>query len=165
MKSGRLYDPQRRGGRFAVGCATMHDRPLEYRPHPWHGVDPGKRFPEIVRAYIEIVPTDGVKYEIDKATGHLKIDRPQQYSNICPTPYGFIPQTLCAERVGALCALRTGRRGIVGDGDPMDICILTEKDIPHGNISSAADAHTTTVFFTPSSLTGSQSRLLLWRGR
>ncbi len=34
----------------------MHDRPLEHRPHPWHGIDPGKRFPEIVRAYIEIVP-------------------------------------------------------------------------------------------------------------
>jgi hypothetical protein len=51
MKSARLYDPQRRGRRFAVGWATMHDRPLEHRPHPWHGVDPGKRFPEIVRAY------------------------------------------------------------------------------------------------------------------
>jgi hypothetical protein len=70
----------------------MHDRPLEYRPHPWHGVDPGKRFPEIVRAYIEIVPTDGVKYEIDKHSGYLMVDRPQRFSSFCPTLYGFVPR-------------------------------------------------------------------------
>src|SRR5512145_2347645 len=73
----------------------MHDRPLEYRPHPWHGVDPGKRFPEIVRAYIEIVPTDGVKYEIDKHSGYLMVDRPQRFSSFCPTLYGFVPRTYC----------------------------------------------------------------------
>ena len=58
----------------------MHDRPLEHRPHPWHGVDPGKHFPEIARAYIEIVPTDGVKYKIDKHSGYLMVDRPQRFS-------------------------------------------------------------------------------------
>lgn len=94
------------------------------------GPDP----PRIVTAYVEIVPTDTVKYEMDKATGILRIDRPQQYSNVCPSLYGFIPRTLCAERVGELCASRTGRSGIIGDGDPMDICVLTEKAISHGDI-------------------------------
>jgi inorganic pyrophosphatase len=56
-----------------------------------------------VNAFIEIVPTDTIKYEIDKKSGYLKIDRPQLFSNICPTPYGFIPQTYCGERVGKYC--------------------------------------------------------------
>src|SRR3990170_4420120 len=71
---------------------------------------------------------------MDKATGILRVDRPQQYSNVCPSLYGFLPRTLCAERVGLLCEERTGRKGIVGDGDPMDVCVLTEKEIPHGDI-------------------------------
>jgi inorganic pyrophosphatase len=62
------------------------------------------------------------------------MDRPQQYSNVCPTLYGFIPRTLCAELVGAFCAERTGRSGIAGDDDPMDICVLTEKPFTHGDI-------------------------------
>ena len=104
------------------------------KSHPWHGVAIGAEAPEVVTTFVELVPSDTVKYELDKVTGLLKIDRPQQYSNVCPTPYGFIPQTLCAEKVGAMCSDRTGRPGIVGDGDPMDICVLTEKDITHGNI-------------------------------
>jgi inorganic pyrophosphatase len=105
-----------------------------FTSHPWHGVSAGEDAPRVVTTYIEIVPTDTVKYELDKDTGLLKVDRPQKYSNICPTPYGFIPRTLCADRVGRLCSERTGRPAIVGDGDPMDICVLTEKDITHGNI-------------------------------
>ncbi|HVQ30232.1 MAG TPA: inorganic pyrophosphatase [Vicinamibacteria bacterium] len=104
------------------------------KSHPWHGVAIGAEAPAVVTTFVELVPSDTVKYELDKVTGLLKIDRPQQYSNVCPTPYGFIPQTLCAEKVGELCSERTGRPGIVGDGDPMDICVLTEKDITHGNI-------------------------------
>ena len=88
----------------------------------------------VVTTYVEIVPTDTVKYEMDKVTGILRMDRPQQYSNICPTLYGFIPRTLCAEQVGAFCAERTGRAGIVGDGDPMDVCVLTERPFSHGDI-------------------------------
>src|SRR5215831_10472917 len=76
---------------------------LLFKAHPWHGVPIGKDAPAVVTTYIEIVPTDTVKYEIDKITGHLKIDRPQKYSNVCPTLYGFIPQTLCAGRVGEFC--------------------------------------------------------------
>jgi inorganic pyrophosphatase len=94
----------------------------------------GKDAPGVVTAYIEIVPTDTVKYELDKVTGLLKVDRPQKYSNFCPSLYGLVPQTLCAERVAALSAERTGHPGIVGDADPLDICVLTERSISHGNI-------------------------------
>lgn len=102
--------------------------------HPWHGVPIGKDAPAVVTAYIEIVPTDTVKYELDKLTGLLKVDRPQKYSNFCPSLYGLLPQTLCADQVAALCAERTGHSGIVGDADPLDICVLTERSITHGNI-------------------------------
>jgi inorganic pyrophosphatase len=107
---------------------------LLFSSHPWHGVPIGDKAPDVVTVYIEMVPTDTVKYELDKDAGILCIDRPQMYSNVCPSLYGFIPQTLCAERVAALCEERTGRRGIVGDGDPMDICVLTEKTVSHGDI-------------------------------
>jgi inorganic pyrophosphatase len=107
---------------------------MTFRAHPWHGVSIGPGAPGLVTAYIEIVPTDTVKYEADKETGILRVDRPQQYSNVCPSLYGFLPRTLCAEQVGAFCASKTGRPGIVGDGDPMDICVLTEKVITHGDI-------------------------------
>jgi inorganic pyrophosphatase len=109
-----------------------------FQAHPWHGVSPGRDFPQAVTVYIEIVPTDTVKYEMDKATGLLKVDRPQKYSNVCPSPYGLVPQTLCADRVAKRCEERIGRSGLVGDGDPLDICILTEKDIPHGNLLARA---------------------------
>ena len=104
------------------------------KAHPWHGVHIGNDFPEIITSYIEIVPTDTVKYEIDKHSGILTIDRPQMYSNICPTPYGFIPQTFCGESVAEFCREKTGRDDIKGDGDPLDICVLTEKTINQGNI-------------------------------
>jgi inorganic pyrophosphatase len=105
-----------------------------FRSHPWHGVPVGERSPDVVTAYIEMTPTDTIKYELDKATGIRKVDRPQLYSNVCPALYGLIPQTYCAERTAALSMARTGRIGIAGDGDPLDICILTEKHISHGNI-------------------------------
>jgi inorganic pyrophosphatase len=104
------------------------------RAHPWHGVSPGDQAPEILTAYIEIVPTDTIKYEIDKMSGLLKVDRPQKFSNICPTLYGFIPQTYCGDSVAELTMQRTGRTALKGDGDPMDICVLTEKAIPRGDI-------------------------------
>jgi len=107
---------------------------LLFRAHPWHGVAIGKDAPALVTVYIEVVPSDTVKYEIDKASGLLKVDRPQKFSNICPTLYGFIPRTWCAKRVGDFCAERTERTGIVGDGDPLDICVFAEKAIPRGDI-------------------------------
>jgi len=105
-----------------------------FKPHPWHGVAIGDEAPETVTAFIEVVPTDTVKYEIDKATGFLTVDRPQKYSNVCPTLYGLIPQTYCGELVAGLCAERTGRDGIVGDCDPLDICVLAERPFAHGDI-------------------------------
>jgi inorganic pyrophosphatase len=105
-----------------------------FTSHPWHGVRIGPEAPNVVTVYVEIVPTDTVKYELDKLSGLLKVDRPQMYSNVCPSPYGLIPQTLCGERVAAFCRERTGRAPVRGDGDPMDICVLTEKPIAHGNI-------------------------------
>ena len=105
---------------------------------PWHGVTPGFKAPELVNAYIEIVPTDAVKYELDKASGHLKVDRPQRFSSMCPSLYGFIPQTFCGVEVGALCAERTGLEKVDGDGDPMDICVLSEKTFAHGSFFLSA---------------------------
>lgn len=114
--------------------AALHDLfRLLFQAHPWHGVTPGENAPAEVGAYIEIVPTDPVKYELDKASGHLRVDRPQRFSSMCPTLYGFIPQTFCGEEVAALCAQRTGQTDIQGDGDPMDVCVLTEKAFAHGN--------------------------------
>jgi len=111
-----------------------HDRSrLMFQAHPWHGVAPGDKAPETVSAYIEIVPTDAVKYELDKQSGHLRVDRPQRFSSMCPSLYGFIPQTFCGDHVADLCAERTGRTGIKGDADPMDICVLTEKTFAQGN--------------------------------
>ncbi len=107
---------------------------LILKSHPWHGVPIGDDAPRIVITYIEIVPTDTVKYEIEKNSGYLKVDRPQKYSNVCPTPYGFVPQTLCADRVAKLCMERTGKKNIKGDRDPLDICVLTEKEISHSDI-------------------------------
>lgn len=108
--------------------------PPMFRAHPWHGVELGLDAPRIVTAYIEIVATDTVKYELDKSTGLLKIDRPQRYSNVCPALYGLLPRTLCAERVAAYCNEMTGRRNIMGDDDPLDVCVLTEKSIGHGDL-------------------------------
>ena len=107
---------------------------LRYKSHPWHGVEIGTNAPEVLTCYIEMVPTDTVKYEVDKVSGYLRIDRPQKYSNVVPALYGFIPQTFCADLVAEYCAEKTGRDDIKGDRDPLDICVLTEKDITHGDI-------------------------------
>jgi inorganic pyrophosphatase len=107
---------------------------LLLRAHPWHGVTIGDDAPKLVTTYIEIVPADTVKYELDKSTGILKIDRPQRFSNVCPVPYGLVPQTLCGDAVAELFSRRSGRAGVAGDGDPMDICVLTEKTISHSDI-------------------------------
>lgn len=107
---------------------------LPFARHPWHGASIGDQAPDLVNAFIEIVPTDTVKYELDKATGILKIDRPQKFSNVCPTPYGFLPRTFCGPRNAAFCAEKTGRARMVGDGDPLDVCVLTEKTLSHGAV-------------------------------
>jgi inorganic pyrophosphatase len=100
-----------------------------WRPHPWHGLSVGPDPPAIVYAYIEITPFDLVKYEVDKTTGYLQADRPQRTSSQPPAPYGFIPRTLCGERFR-----RLSPSSLRGDGDPLDICIITERPITKSEI-------------------------------
>ncbi len=109
----------------------MHRR---HKAHPWHGINLGENVPQEVTAFIEIVPTDTVKYEIDKVSGYLSIDRPQKYSNIMPALYGFLPQSYSGTKVAELTNQALDRDDIEGDHDPLDICVLTEKDVTHGDI-------------------------------
>lgn len=75
--------------------------------HPWHGVPVGKNYPRIVNAIIEIPQGSRCKYEIDKASGLLRLDRIIYSSFHYPVNYGFIPQTYG------------------GDKDPLDILVIT----------------------------------------
>ena len=104
------------------------------KAHPWHGVPIGENAPAEVTVFVEIVPRDTVKYEVDKETGYLKIDRPQQYSNVVPANYGFVPQTYCDEIVANLARAKSSSEIRCGDGDPLDILVLTEHHIPRGDI-------------------------------
>jgi inorganic pyrophosphatase len=101
----------------------------KWRPHPWHGIAVGSKPPLYVNAYIEITPFDGVKYEIDKLTGYLKVDRPQLTSSLPPALYGFIPRTYCGERVAKLTP-----NALEGDHDPLDICVLSERPINRSEV-------------------------------
>jgi len=98
-----------------------------WRPHPWHGLPVGSDPPRFVNAFIEITPFDLVKYEVHKPTGFLRVDRPQRTSSTPPTLYGFIPRTYCGDRVGAIS-------GLSGDGDPLDICVISERPIDRSEI-------------------------------
>ena len=79
--------------------------------HPWHGLSYGDNAPNVVRALIEISQGSRTKYEIDKNSGLLKLDRVIHSSFHYPVNYGFIPQTL----------------GL--DGDPLDILVLCSQSI------------------------------------
>ena len=85
--------------------------------------------PEVVHAYIEITPFDLVKYELDKKTGYLRVDRPQRTSSQPPALYGFVPRTYCGNRVKTLMDGADS-----GDGDPLDICVICERPITHSEI-------------------------------
>lgn len=101
-----------------------------YSLHPWHGITQPADFPSTIAMFVEVVPTDVMKYEVDKPSGHLRLDRPQRFSNYCPLPYGFLPQTFCSDEVAKLSEGLASK----GDGDPLDVCVLTERPILHGNI-------------------------------
>ena len=100
-----------------------------FRPHPWHGLDIGPSPPDVLNAFIEITPFDLMKYEVDKVSGYLRVDRPQRSSAQPPTLYGFVPRTYCDERVRRLAPGSTR-----GDGDPLDICVLSERAIDRSEI-------------------------------
>ncbi len=106
---------------------------LRYKSHPWHGIELGDEAPNRFTCFIEMVDSDTVKYEVDKPSGFLRIDRPHRFSSILPAMYGFIPQTYCDREVAMRCKEATGL-SVFGDGDPLDICVLTEKHIPRGDI-------------------------------
>jgi len=100
-----------------------------WRPHPWHGLEVGPEPPDRVYAYIEMTSFDFIKYEVDKETGYLYVDRPQRTSSLTPTLYGFIPRTYCDERVRQL-----SEGASRGDGDPLDICVVSERPINRSEI-------------------------------
>lgn len=79
--------------------------------HPWHGIGPGEGAPRIVNAVIEIPQGSRAKYEIDKDTGLLKLDRVIYSSFYYPSNYGFIPQTYG------------------DDKDPLDILVITSMPV------------------------------------
>ena len=105
-----------------------------YKAHPWHGVSAGDDAPNVVTTFIEIVPADTIKYEVDKKSGYLKVDRPQKFSNIIPALYGFVPRTYCDARVMKL-AVDCGSTDVtMGDLDPLDICVLSSHNFNSGGI-------------------------------
>ena len=79
--------------------------------HPWHNISPGENLPEFVNGIIEIPKGTRAKYELDKETGLLKLDRVLFSSIYYPANYGFIPQSYCEDR------------------DPLDILVLSQIDI------------------------------------
>ncbi len=81
--------------------------------NPWHDINPGKNSPSIVNAIIEIPKGSQGKFEIDKESGLIKLDRVLFSSVHYPANYGFIPQTYC------------------GDHDPLDILVFTSVELPH----------------------------------
>jgi inorganic pyrophosphatase len=82
-----------------------------------------------VNAFVEITPFDLVKYEVDKPSGYLKVDRMQRTSSLPPAIYGFIPQTYADASVSALMPGTTR-----GDRDPLDICVLSERPISRSEV-------------------------------
>lgn len=78
------------------------------KSNPWHKVPAGPKAPDIVNAIIEIPKNTRAKYELDKESGILKLDRVLFSSMYYPANYGFIPQTYC------------------DDHDPLDILVLSQ---------------------------------------
>ena len=103
--------------------------PSQFRPHPWHGLAVGPEPPAVLNVFVEITPFDLVKYEVDKQSGYLRIDRPQRSSSQPPALYGFVPRTLCGERTR-----RLSPASVRGDGDPLDICVLSERPINRAEV-------------------------------
>lgn len=101
----------------------------QWRPHPWHGLSAGPSPPSIVSVFVEITPFDLVKYEVDKASGYLRVDRAQRTSSLPPSIYGFIPRTYAGP---AVAALMDG--AAAGDHDPLDICVLSERPITRAEV-------------------------------
>lgn len=101
----------------------------QWRPHPWHGLSFGPAPPSVVNVFVEITPFDLIKYEVDKETGYLRVDRAQRTSSLPPAIYGFIPQTYAGPLVGSLMP-----GAVFGDRDPLDICVLSERLVARAEV-------------------------------
>lgn len=101
--------------------------------HPWHGLSIGENAPHEVFAFIEITPFDTIKYEIEKESGLMMIDRPQKYSNVVPALYGFVPRTYCGKKTAEF-GKENGMAVEKGDGDPLDILVLSSHPISKNGI-------------------------------
>lgn len=117
---------------------------LQHVLHPWHGAHYGKKAPAIVNGLIEIPQGSRAKYEIDKETGLLKLDRVVYSSFHYPINYGFIPQTLgqdhdpldilvmCSESIQPLCLVEAtviGNMQMIDNGEKDDkIIAVATKD-------------------------------------
>lgn len=115
-----------------------------YILHPWHGAHYGKKSPEVINALIEISQGSKAKYEIDKETGLLLLDRVIYSSFHYPVNYGFIPQTLgedqdpldilviCSESIRPLCLVEAtviGNMQMIDNGEKDDkIIAVATKD-------------------------------------
>ncbi|MBT5375636.1 MAG: inorganic diphosphatase [Nitrospinaceae bacterium] len=87
--------------------------------NPWHDVDLGEKFPDVFPAIIEVPKGSKTKYELDKATGMIRVDRILYSSVQYPANYGFIPQTYC------------------DDNDPLDVLVLGQDPVYPLSIVSA----------------------------
>lgn len=90
--------------------------------HPWHGIDP-MLSEDSLWMYVENTPLAKMKYEIDVASGILKVDHSHETSALPPEAYGFIPRTLCGSKVAQL------RSRLRGDRAPLDVFLLSDRPI------------------------------------
>ncbi|KAJ1280631.1 hypothetical protein BS78_04G247300 [Paspalum vaginatum] len=107
-------------GSAMAGAAVLNERILSsmsqkhVAAHPWHDLEIGPGAPEVFNCVVEIPRGSKVKYELDKASGLIKVDRVLYSSVVYPHNYGFIPRTLCE------------------DSDPMDVLILMQEQVVPG---------------------------------
>jgi len=90
--------------------------------NPWHDVEPGEQAPELVDCIIEIPRSSRLKYELDKKTGLLRLDRVLYSAVFYPHNYGFIPRTYCDDH-DPLDILVLGQEAVV------PLCLLTARPI------------------------------------
>ncbi len=90
---------------------SLNNQSMKHSAHPWHSVETGKNAPKSIKSIIEIPAGSKGKYELDKATGLLRLDRVLFSSVHYPANYGFIPQTYC------------------DDHDPLDILVICSIEL------------------------------------
>ncbi|RVW91592.1 Soluble inorganic pyrophosphatase 1 [Vitis vinifera] len=112
-KKTELYDASQRPSSLNERILSSMSR-RSVAAHPWHDLEIGPGAPQIVNCVVEITKGSKVKYELDKKTGLIKVDRVLYSSVVYPHNYGFIPRTLCE------------------DNDPLDVLILMQEPVVPG---------------------------------